>query len=107
MHGGVVAAAGPDDQLRQSAYLVQPLEVVIVAAEHEPGVTEHGLPQQGQVGLVAVEPGAEARTVPERDRARSVAVGLELALEPAQLVRVRGVWLLRRAARKRRFTGRG
>src|SRR5215211_3710519 len=88
------AAAGARHVLGQPAAGAQPLQVVLVTAEHGPRAAPQCVPERRGVGRVPVhEPRAEAWPVPERDPA--VATGGEPALQPAELPRAGAVGGLR------------
>ena len=78
-------AAGADHELRHAVDDLEALEVVVVAAEQEPGAPAQLLPDRVDVALLAAMlAGVEARAVHERDHAGARGAG-ELAAQEAQL----------------------
>ena len=78
------APSGAHDVLRDVALRAVPLQVVVMAAEHDPCVPGEPVPQRVEVGRVTVCALAVAGAMPEGDAAVALRAG-ERALEPGDL----------------------
>jgi hypothetical protein len=77
-------AAGAVDQLYQAVAGPEPLHVVLVAVQYQPGVSAKRAPERIDVGVVAVHgAGAEARPMPEGEPA--VPWRAQLRAQPPEL----------------------